>query len=263
MQEEAERNAREYALKSPPSDDSGQTAKGSNLHGATARSKLELLSTGTGFVVSKAGHVLTNYHVVDECVDVRIGKHNLFSGEQLAAEDTALSGPFAAVLASDEVNDLALLVVEGSFSQHAILRSEEPIRPGDDIVVVGYPLRGLLASEANVTKGSVSARAGLGNDTRLLQITAPVQSGNSGGPVLDMKGRIVGVVVSKFNALRLAAVTGEIPQNINFAIKVSVVKSFLEAHSVPTDSSRHLTPADAAQIGADAASYTVPLECWG
>ncbi len=100
------------------------------------------------------------------------------------------------------------------------------------MVAVGFPLPGLLASEANVTTGTVSALAGIGNDTRFLQMTAPVQPGNSGGPLLDLEGRVVGVVVSKLDALKVASATGDIPQNVNFAIKAGVVRSFLDASGV-------------------------------
>ena len=100
------------------------------------------------------------------------------------------------------------------------------------VVAVGFPLPGLLASEANVTTGIVSALAGIGDDTRFLQMTVPVQPGNSGGPLLDLEGRVVGVVVGKLDAVKVASVTGDIPQNVNFAIKAGVLRSFLDASAV-------------------------------
>jgi S1-C subfamily serine protease len=98
--------------------------------------------------------------------------------------------------------------------------------------VYGFPLTGALASGGNVTTGNITALAGLGDDSRFLQISAPVQPGNSGGPLLDRNGSVVGIVVSKLNALGVASVTGDIPQNINFAIKASVAKAFLDAQRV-------------------------------
>jgi S1-C subfamily serine protease len=92
-------------------------------------------------------------------------------------------------------------------------------------------LPGLLASEANVTTGTVSALAGIGNDTRL-QVTVAVQPGNSGGPLLGLRGRVVGVVVGKLDAVQIASVTGDIPQNVNFAIKAGVAQTFLQASGV-------------------------------
>jgi S1-C subfamily serine protease len=146
-------------------------------------------------------------------------------------------------------------------------------------------LHGLLASEANVTAGIVSALAGIGNDARFLQVTVPIQPGSSGGPLLDLQSRVVGVVVGKLDALRVASVTGDIPQNVNFAIKSSVVRSFLQASGVTQlrtysieDVARMAgTLAEAcalsprvfedgsshpAAVGAHAKASTVLVECW-
>jgi hypothetical protein len=83
-------------------------------------------------------------------------------------------------------------------------------RVGENIFVYGFPLSGLLSSSGNFTVGNITSVAGLGDDSRIMQISAPVQPGNSGGPLLDRFGNVVGVVVSKLNALRLAQVTQEI-----------------------------------------------------
>lgn len=129
------------------------------------------------------------------------------------------------------------------------------------MVVVGFPLHGLLASEANVTTGTISALAGLGNDTRFLQITAAVQPGNSGGPLLDQSCNIGGVV-SKLDTMRIAKATGDIPQNINFAINGTVAKAFLDATSVEYETSASSNSMGAAEIGAAAKKFTLLLECY-
>jgi S1-C subfamily serine protease len=116
----------------------------------------------------------------------------------------------------------------------------------------------------------VSALAGIGNDARLFQVTVPVQRGNSGGPLLDLHGRVVGVVVGKLDAVQVASVTGDIPQNVNFAIKAGVVRTFLQASgvagsAVPTveeaygEEPQELSPAE---VGARAKDFTVLVECW-
>jgi S1-C subfamily serine protease len=95
----------------------------------------------------------------------------------------------------------------------------------------------------------------------MLQFSAPVQPGNSGGPLLDLRGAIAGVVVSKLDAIKAAQVTGDIPQNINFAVKTSVVLSFLEAHGIAvtrTDAQADLAVADVAER---ARAFTVRIEC--
>ena len=95
----------------------------------------------------------------------------------------------------------------------------------------------------------------------MLQVTVPVQPGNSGGPLLDAAGNIVGVVTSKLNALAVALVTGDVPQNVNFAIKDSVVRTFLESNGIAFEtaaSARRLDPAD---VGDRAKKFTVQIEC--
>lgn len=206
----------------------------------------ELYSTGTGFVVSSERHVLTNDHVVDECVEVRIAP--------------AMA---ATVVARDQASDLALLRISAEEAGAvATFRQGRGIRPGDDIVVVGYPLRSYLSSEMHVTTGSVSALAGPGDDRRIFQMTAPVQPGNSGGPVLDSTGNVVGVVMAKLDALKVALVTGDIPQNVNFAVSAGTARAFLDTQDVPYEtapSTNELKPAD---VAAKARRFTVLIECW-
>jgi S1-C subfamily serine protease len=112
-----------------------------------------------------------------------------------------------------------------------------------------------------VTTGIISALSGLRNDRRTIQITAPVQPGNSGGPLLGENGGVVGVVVGKLNAMKVAEVIGDIPQNVNFAVSLGTLQSFLNANDVPyalDDNNATKSPAD---ITAEASHYTVLLEC--
>lgn len=165
------------------------------------------------------------------------------------------------VIAIDKKNDLAVIKLGKSMSQVARFRKGPGIRSGDNIVVVGFPYHNLLASEANVTTGTVSAMAGLRNDTRFIQITAPVQPGNSGGPVLDKSGNVVGVVESKFNALAMALINGDIPQNVNFAIKDTIARSFLDSHGISYEVTTSDKQLEAAEIGDDAKQFTFVIEC--
>jgi S1-C subfamily serine protease len=138
---------------------------------------------------------------------------------------------------------------------------EDRIRPGDDIVVFGFPLPGALATSGNLTRGSISASAGVRDDVRYLQITAPVQSGNSGGPLLDMQGRVVGVVSYKLNALAVLKVTKDIPQNINFAIKEQILRLFLTAHGIKFSIAANAPEHSAAEIGEMAHAFTGMVLC--
>ena len=210
------------------------------------RYTIERASTGSGFFVSDNGHILTNAHVVSGCTDVRI--------------PPAVS---VRVAARDDSSDLALL--RGSADQVgavSVFREGRGIRPGADVVVIGYPLHGVVASEANVTKGNVSALAGPGDDRRLFQMTAPVQPGNSGGPVLDTSGHVVGVTVAKLDAVKIARVTGDIPQNVNFAVSAGTARAFLDAQSVPYETARSADTLAPDAVAAKAKKFTVLVECW-
>lgn len=194
-------------------------------------------TSGTGFFVTKDGHVLTNAHVVEACT----------KGVLVAAEGQQPT--FARLIKADRTNDLALLKTAIPPARVATFRTG--VRLGEGIAVFGYPLAGVLSTSGNFTLGNITALSGLGDDSRHLQISAPVQGGNSGGPLLDENGNTVGIVVAKLNALKVMVATkGEIPQNVNFAIKASVAAAFLESNGIspdlgyPTD--KKMNPADIA-----------------
>ncbi len=169
-------------------------------------------------MVGGSGDVVTNHHVVDGCAKVTVSR----AGE---SHDVR-------VRAADAAADLALLRASGPVGDAAAFSRSPRARLGEAVTVAGHPLRGLLSSQLNVTSGNVSALAGIGDDAQRLQITAPVQPGNSGGPLLDAAGNVIGVVVSKLDAVRTAELTGDIPQNVNFAIKGALVRGFLDIHGV-------------------------------
>ncbi|MBK8525772.1 MAG: trypsin-like peptidase domain-containing protein [Rubrivivax sp.] len=198
--------------------------------------------------MSGQGHILTNAHVVGECSEVHI-----YRGLTLLTK--------ALVLAKDERNDLALLQGSKLGASYAGFR-RSAIRSGEDVIALGYPYRGLLASDVNVSIGIVSALAGLRNDSSQLQISAPVQPGNSGGPLLDRQGAVVGVVVAKLDALAIAKIAGDIPQNINFAVKGELAAAFLRGNGVEPrivpDGQRPQQTADLVESGRN---YTVMIEC--
>jgi S1-C subfamily serine protease len=217
----------EAALRLPPKFGNGKWAHD------MARTQLALLrpakeppaaSSGSGFFVTHQGHILTNAHVVKDCIGINV---RLVDGNTTSAR----------LVGENEADDLALLKAEAHVEEIATLRVGSAPRTGDPIVVFGFPLSGLLASTGNATTGNVTALAGLRDDLHQLQISAPVQPGNSGGPVVDMSGNVIGVVVSKLNALRVARITEDIPQNINFAIKTSIALKFLDARGVHYSSS--------------------------
>jgi S1-C subfamily serine protease len=204
--------------------------------------------TGTGFLVSATGHVITNYHVIDGCVG------------DISANLAGQASSVLRTVSTDEINDLALLQAPQTFNDVAVIRATA-IHPGDAIIVIGYPLHGLLTSDYTVTSGIVSSLSGLLNDTRYLQISAEVQSGNSGGPLLDTSGEVVGVVSSKLNALKVVKATGDLPQNINFAIKTGAMRDFMDNSAVPYKTAEPKTELKTAEIARQARAYTMLISC--
>ena len=204
--------------------------------------------TGSGVVIGSRGEILTNSHVVEGC-------------ERIAVQFPSDIRQAGTLIARDQRNDLAIVRTDKWPQSVAKFREGSPVRAGDAVIALGYPLSGLLAAAANLTVGNVSALAGLANDSRYLQISAPVQSGNSGGPLLDASGHVVGIVTSKLNAASVARATGDIPQNVNFAIKAEVARTFLDSSGIIYRASRseqQLSPAD---VGDIARPFTVYIEC--
>ncbi len=201
-------------------------------------------SFGTGFFVSRDGEILTNNHVVAGC-------RNL----------TIKGGLPVQVISRNPASDLALVKAEIKPDQIAVFRSGTSPRVGDTVVTFGFPLPGVLSSEGNVSTGILSATTGLQNDIRFVQISAPVQPGNSGGPVFDTSGHVVGVVVAKLDALRVAQFTGDVPQNVNFAVHWSEVRALLDEQGVrykKLPSQQAISTRTIAKIGSE---VSVTLDC--
>lgn len=205
-------------------------------------------SSGTGFVVAE-GRALTNNHVVEQCG--RIVARNA-QGRDLPAQVTA----------RDAEMDLALLSVPRDAGPALAFRDPPQVRRGDEVVTYGFPLSGILSSGPTLTRGDISALAGLRDDQNQVQISAPVQRGNSGGPLLDRSGNVVGVVVSKLNAQRVAERTGDIPQNVNFAIKADRAVSFLRRNGVTPRMAASVADKPAAEVGEIAHPSTLFLQCF-
>lgn len=204
-------------------------------------------SSGTGFFVSTRGHVLTNNHVIEGCTEIGVRR----SGSELQRVN---------VVARDAINDLALLLTP--LRDPRVPPMSTRLRLGESVYVYGFPLGGILSTTGNFTIGNVSALAGLRDDTRMVQHSAPTQPGNSGGPLIDERGNVVGVIVSKLNVLAVAQQTqGDIAQNVNFAIKSSVAAAFLQIHGINRDEPANAQELDATTIADVSREFTVQVIC--
>lgn len=229
---------------------SATSATGGTSSPTSSSSKsMKLASVGTGFYITSTGNVLTNSHVVDGCGEIRVPAENNMVGKLVVA---------------DQANDLALIKLEVTGKYGVQFLSADDLKQGEEIFVFGFPLDGYLPSAGNITPGIISALAGPGNNSSLVQITAPVQPGNSGGPLLNKKGNVVGVVVGKANAIKIAQVTGDIPQNINFAIAPRTIKSFLDGNRVEYQKKSAMLSfdKDSIAIADEARKTSLKIECW-
>jgi S1-C subfamily serine protease len=173
------------------------------------------MSSGTAFAISQDGLLVTNAHVAASCAEITVRQ---FDGTTTSAS----------LLAADGTNDLALIKITSATPDFAQLRGAPEIRQGESVIAVGFPLHDILSAGTNLTTGTVSALAGIKNDSRRFQVSTPVQHGNSGGPLLDQSGNVVGIISSGIDK----PVNGSMTQNINFAIKTAVVRTFLDSNGV-------------------------------
>jgi hypothetical protein len=212
----------------------------------TGGDEIIFASSGSGFAVSSDGHVITNNHVIEGCQEVMV---------HTKQNDIRMS-----VVASDVQNDLALL--KGNFTPSSVfsLSTQHP-ELLQDIYVAGYPFGNKFSSSVKVTKGIISSLTGLGDSFSHIQIDAALQSGNSGGPILDDMGNVVGVVASKLDAKYMFDQLGIIPENTNFGIKSTVVRDVLNSSSVDTPAASN-SPINKSQLGKVITGGTYYISCW-
>jgi S1-C subfamily serine protease len=208
-----------------------------------------VVASGTGIVLDRDGDVLTDAHVVAGCEAPRI-------------VDAANRSYEATIVARDTTNDLALLKAPTAHWQDAaVFGNGGDRRPGESVIATGYPYGARFGSDMAVTTGSLMALSGPGGDSRLIEMTAPTQPGNSGGPLLDDHGDVIGIVKSTLVGNAGAILAGMAPQNVNFATKSTVIESFLDAHMIAYSGPKARPLASAADIGAEARKFTVRVEC--
>jgi len=214
-------------------------------------------SLGTGFFVTQ-DVVATNYHVVREAKQISV-----------SVGETAVQ---ADLLLKDAQNDLALLRINSANLPTTVVAlkgvkclaigNSDGARSGDPVFTIGFPLSGLLASTPSVAQGLISNSSGIDNDHRMFQISIPIQAGNSGSPLLDSNGRVIGVVTSTLNSKAMLRATGSLPQNVNFATKSSYLRSILSMapSSDCAESALFKQPLTARDMQDHYASSVVPIK---
>lgn len=223
--------------------------------------------SGSGFFVSNMGHVVTNAHVVKRCQRITAGvsKNRQIPTDLLETDirnDLALLKLSSLGVGSVEPNSLidklGLKVVP--VSENGLLRSED-VELGESVMVAGFPFGDIFSNTIKVTLGIVSSVRGFGNDASRFQIDAAVQSGNSGGPIYDQNGNIVGVVIAQLSKIKVAKTIGSLPENVNFGIKSSTVRQFLIASGLPANLSKRSEGLSTKQLAKIAQKQTLMVIC--
>lgn len=229
---------------------SDQMGKG-NSGGPRKEDRKSRIVTGSGLVFTAEGHVFTNHHVIE-------------GGKSFQVYVPALKKKLPAkMIVSDAANDLAILEVEGwKLEKHTPtlpppIASSTKAKIGDKVFAIGFPLPDALGTEAKYTSGDVSALSGIGDDKRVIQISAPIQPGNSGGPLALADGRIVGVVVATLNYRLTLKESGSLPQNVNFAVKSDYLRILAANSGVDIPDDLKVTGSAVDHVNA----YTVQVIC--
>ena len=201
--------------------------------------KIVAAASGTGFFVSKSGHIISNHHVIEGCDTTKL----TFKGKEVVAD----------VLAVDKMNDLAILkanLIPNKVYSVAI----EDAGLLEDIIIAGYPLGKKVSAAIKTSKGSVTALAGYGDNYSEFQTDAALNQGNSGGPIMNQKGNVIGVAVANYG--KKAGV-----ESFNFGIKSSTLKTFASANGLTflPPNNRDLSNKDLGKLITDG---TVYLECY-
>lgn len=172
-----------------------------------------LRGIGSGFFITKDGYMLSNWHVVHDAAKVEVKyKDKIYKAQVVEADKDA---------------DLALIKVDGNNFPPLSISHKVSADLGDAVFTIGFPNIEMQGSEPKYTDGKISSLAGMQDDDTEYQISVPVQPGNSGGPLCDSEGEVVGIVVARLNDMAALRETGAVPQNVNYAIKAKQALRFL------------------------------------
>lgn len=203
-------------------------------------------ASGSGFFITDDGVAVTNSHVINECQQVTAN----ISGQRVDSQ----------ILADDKINDVAVLKFDVKTPSYLKL-AEENGQLMDEIYVAGYPFGDAISSSLKVTRGIVSSVAGLGNNFSQMQIDAALQPGNSGGPVVNKNGGVVGIAVAKLDFKQVLENFGALPEDTNFAVKLSVLNSILDGLGIRVDGAAQ-DEKSSRELGQILTNSTVNLSCF-
>jgi len=204
------RNAAQEAVAEIDKNKTNQSISAPKMSQTSSKAK----STGTGVLISPNGLIVTAGHVVEGANKLVVV---LPDGKKEAR-----------ILEIDAKNDLALIRIFGSGYSSAPLAPSRDIKLGQEVFTIGFPNTEIQGANPKFTKGEISSISGIRDEPTQWQISVPVQSGNSGSPLFDESGNMVGIVVSKLNALETAKTTGDLVQNVNYAVKNAYLIPMLE-----------------------------------
>jgi S1-C subfamily serine protease len=175
----------------------------------------DLMASGSGFFITDDGYFITNDHVVENARRITIKIHDKVFPAKIVSKSKA--------------HDLALLKVEGAFKAICISTNDADL--GQSVFTIGFPDIKLQGTEPKYTDGKISSTSGIKDDPNEYQISVPVQPGNSGGSLVDMNGNVCGVIVARLDDFAALRTSGSLPQNVNYAIKGSVLRRFINESS--------------------------------
>ena len=183
----------------------------------TTKPKTKPKGSGTGSIVSANGYIVTAAHVINGASYIEI---------------VTPTGTFPANTESvDAANDIAILKIDTTCKDFVEVLHSRDVRLGQSVSTIGFPNVGIQGHSPKVTQGVISSDNGAQNDIRMWQISAPIQPGNSGGPLLDESGNLIGVVVASLS-LKVIEATGAVPQNVNYAVKSAYLEPLLNSHKL-------------------------------
>lgn len=212
---------------------------------------------GSGFFINAEGHIITNNHVIEDTsvrnISGKCDEVNAF------LDDVKFT---AKIISQDRLNDLALLKINEKtrIRNFANFRNKSVVL-GEKVVAMGYPYGKTVSSEIKLTSGSVSSLSGIGDEFTRMQIDAALQPGNSGGPLFDKSGNVIGVAVAKASLWVFLETFGTLPENVNFGIKPSVVKTFLDSNNIRYTTRNFKRDIGTEKIAEKGSDSTVYIEC--